>query len=204
MRLRRLVPALAAVTVAGLAPGGCAEQSAALRVGDHSVSEADLMDELDAWGGNEQYWTDVSQPVPEGELPDSWDQEFVSQTLSQRVQFLLIEDIFDERGLELTDDDRNAAEQGLGQQLGAAFDAFPDDLRADLVDVIARRNALVDELGQDGFQQALYEAVTGADISVASRFGHWDEDTLAVVPPDGSTPAAGVADDLGITPGTTG
>jgi hypothetical protein len=204
VRLRRLVPALAAVTVAGLVAGGCAEQSAALRVGDRSLSESDLIDELDAWGGNEALWANSGREAPTGELTDSWDQGFVAEIIQQRVQFMLADQIFDEQGLEITDGDRDAAEQDLGQQLGPAFDEFPDDLRADLVDVIARRDALVGELGEDGLQQALSEAVADADISVASRFGHWDEDSLTIVPPDGSTPAAGVADDLGLTPGSTG
>ena len=43
-----------------------------------------------------------------GELASSYTQEFVAAVLGQRIELILAGQVFDERGLELTDDDISA------------------------------------------------------------------------------------------------
>ena len=184
MRTRRLAPVLAAVAVAGLSLG-CAEQSAAVRVGDRTVSESDFIDELDAFGSNEALLAPGQSPdALRGELAGSYDQQYVSEIIQQRIMFLLVEEVFEREGLELEDADRSEAEQTLAPQL----EAFPESYRTEFVDDVARYNALSRELGPEEFDAALVEEADSTDISVSSRFGSWDEDQFTVVPPAGSTP----------------
>jgi hypothetical protein len=186
---------LAAVAVAGLLSTGCAEQSAALRVGDRTVSESDLIDELDTYGANESLWQASGQPAPTGELTDSWDQNFVASILEQRVVLMLAGQMFDEQGLSLDDSARSGAEQRLGQQFGPGFDEFPDDYRQAFIDDVARADTLSESLGDD-FESALIDEAADTDIEVSSRFGSWDQDGFRVIPPEGPAPAPGGATDV--------
>ncbi|HEV7760377.1 MAG TPA: hypothetical protein VGO78_15350, partial [Acidimicrobiales bacterium] len=96
MPRRRLVSLFAAVGLVGLASTGCAEQSAAIRVGDDTVSESQVLDELDAWAGNE---TLIPAGQVTGELgEDSYIQPFVGSIIQQRVTFMLYEQLFDDEG----------------------------------------------------------------------------------------------------------
>jgi hypothetical protein len=182
---------IAAVAVAGLSLG-CAEQSAAVRVGDRTVSESAMVDELDAFGSNEALFAPgQSADALEGELASSYDQQFVSEILQQRITFMLVAEVFEREGLELADQDRAEAEQTLASQLGGGLDAFPESYRDEFVDDVARYNALARELGPDEFDAALVEEADSTEITVSSRFGSWDESQFAVVPPSGSTPLVG-------------
>ncbi|HEX6237648.1 MAG TPA: hypothetical protein VFZ68_10670 [Acidimicrobiales bacterium] len=167
---------------------GCADQSAALRVGDDTYSDDDLRDELDAYAANDALWGGAggqSVDAIRGELVSSYDQQFVSQILQQRVSFMLGERIFDDEGLELTEDQRQAARGELGGALGG----FPDSYRDGLVDDVARLVALEEELGPEGLNAALVRAADDADIEVSSHYGRWDGERNTVVPPDGPAPA---------------
>lgn len=189
MRPRRFVPVIAAVAVAGLATLGCAEQSAAVRVGDRTVSESDLISELDAYGDNEALFASgASADSLRGDLSDSYDQQFVAEIIQQRIVFLLAEGLFEDEGLELDDGARSQAEQTLASQFGGGFDDFPEEYRDAFVEDVARYYALVDEMGADGFDEALLEAAGRETIVVSSRFGEWDAQQFAVVSPAGSTP----------------
>lgn len=193
MHLRRVLPLLAAVTVAGLAAFGCAEQSAGVRVGDDVVSENDILDELDAYGTNEALFTAAgeSPDALRGELRTSYQQSFVSEIVQQRITFMLAAQIFEDEGLELSDGERQAAAAGLAQQMGEGLDAFPDAYREAFVDDVARYNRLATELGEDEFRLALVEKASNTDIEVSSRFGEWNEEQLAIDPPPAPRPAPG-------------
>lgn len=180
MPARRL-SLVAAVAAAGLVAAGCAEQSAGLKVGDETFSQSRVFDELDLISP----LIDPDGQVTTGELADSYDQQFVATVLQQRIDFALTEQIFDERGLELTDADRAASEDQLAGQFGEAWAALAEDDRTGLVDDVARIFVLQRELGPPAFDAALREARANTDISVSSRFGRWDAANQAVVPPDG-------------------
>ncbi len=191
MRTRRLVPVAAALAVATLATFGCAEQSAGVRVGDAVVSEASIVDELDAYGNNEALFAAAGgSEAIRGDLRDSYQQSFVGDLVEQRIIFMLSEQIFDDEGLELSDADRQQAQDSISSQM-TGFDDFPSDYQSAFVDDVARTNLLSDELGQEGFNAALLEKASSTDIEVSSRFGVWNADTLALEPPPGPAATAG-------------
>jgi hypothetical protein len=172
---RRLTLLVAAVAAAGLVGTGCSEQSAAVRVGDTTVSQSDFEDELDAFAGLE------GAEGVRGDARDSYTQEFVGAVLEQRIGFILTEQVFDERGLELTDDDiaQTAA------QVGGQLDGMPRDLRDSLIEDVARQSRLANELGQEEYGSTLTDAAESTDIEVSSHYGSWDTEQFTVVPPDG-------------------
>lgn len=188
---RRLTLLVAAIAAAGLVGAGCSEQSAALRVGDTTVSQSDFEDELDAFadlqGGD----------AVRGDARDSYTQEFVGAVLEQRIGFILTEQVFDEQGLELTEDDIAATTAQAGDQL----DGLPRDLRDSLIEDVARQSRLANELGQEEFGSALTDAADSTDIEVSTHYGSWDPDEFTVVPPDGP---AGAEPDQGPGSQTSG
>lgn len=172
---RRLTLLVATLAAAGLVGAGCSEQSAALRVGDTTVSRSDFEDELDALAelpGGE---------TVRGDARDSYTQEFVGAVLGQRIEFILAEQLFDEQGLELTEAD--IAE--IADQAGDQLDGMPRDLRDSLIDDVARQSRLVNELGQEEYSGALTDAADSTDIEVSSHYGSWDPEEYRVVPPEG-------------------
>jgi hypothetical protein len=172
---RRLTLLVAALAAAGLVGAGCSEQSAALRVGDTTVSLSDFEDELDAFAGLQ------GAEGVRGDARDSYTQEFVGAVLEQRIGFILAEELFDEQGLELTEDDIADTAAQAGDQL----DGMPRDLRDSLIEDVARQSRLVNELGQEEYSRALTDAVDSTDIEVNSHYGSWDTDEFTVVPPEG-------------------
>jgi hypothetical protein len=172
---RRPTLLLAAVAAAGLAGAGCSEQSAALRVGDTTVSQSDFEDELDGFAELQ------GAEGVRGDARDSYTQEFVGAVLGQRIEFILAEQLFDEQGLDLTKDDIAETAGQAGDQL----DGMPRDLRDSLIEDVARRSLLVNELGQEEYSRALTDAADSTDIEVNSHYGSWDTEEYTVVPPEG-------------------
>jgi hypothetical protein len=171
--------AAAMLSVGALAATGCAEQSAAVRVGDTTVSQSDFEAELDAFASSTAFVADPASV--RGELPDSYTQEFVAGALRQRIEFILAEQLFADQGLELTDGDISDATEQVGGQL----DDFPRDLRESLIEDLARRTRLIDELGEEEYGRTLTEAADATDIEVSSHYGSWNRDTYSVDPPGG-------------------
>jgi hypothetical protein len=172
---RRVTLLIAAVAAAGLVGAGCSEQSAALRVGDTTVSQSDFEDQLAAFAKL------PGQGDPAGELSDSFTQSFVAGVLGTRIEFILGERVFEEEGLKLTDADTASIRQQAGDQL----DEFPADLRRSLIEDVARRAKLVDHLGEEQYSSALREAADATHIEVSSRYGSWDPEQYRVLPPKG-------------------
>jgi hypothetical protein len=184
---RRLTLLVAAIAAAGLVGAGCSEQSAALRVGDTTVSQSDFEDELDAFAELE------GAEGVRGDARDSYTQEFVGAVLGQRIEFILAEQLFDEQGLELTDADIAETADQAGDQL----DGMPRDMRDSLIEDVARRSRLANELGQEEYSRALTDAADSTDIEVSSHYGSWDAEEYTVVPPEGpagAEPSQGLGD----------
>ena len=194
---RRIVPLLAAVTLAGLVASGCGQQSAAVRVDDSSISRSDFEDELEVYFENDELRAAVlgeqtTQDDLRGALRSSYTQDFVSIVAGQQVLFLLAGNVREDEGIELTDDDRASVEEQLDQLPGAG--SLPDGFRRRLVDDIAGDNKLQGELGPEAFAEALNGAVATSTIEVSSQYGSWNADDLAVRPPTGAAPAPGAAE----------
>jgi hypothetical protein len=206
---RRALVLFAALAIAGLAASGCGSSAAAVRVGDDYVSQSDFQDQLDAVYENESlrivlFGPQVTPDQLRGEddPPGSYRQPFVGGMATAQVQFMVIGDLVEEEGLEITDADRDAyvgdleaqAEQA-GLDFAGAFDDLPGDMRDQLLDALLGTELLVGEFGEAELASTVDEAVGEADVSVSSRYGSWDPERRAVVPPTG--PATPPGADLG-------
>jgi hypothetical protein len=219
---RRLVPLLAAVAAVGLVSTGCADQSAAIRVGDESISEKDFLDEVDALGSNEAALQLIVGASPEdvaGALGDSsYQQRFVAFMADQRVYAMLLHQVADDAGIDVSVDDvqqvRTQVEGELESNdvdLAELPEAYLDRLAED----IAVAQALEDEMAPEDQAAAVLEQAEKTDIEVSSRLGEWNQDAFlaslggssqgvaSVDPPEAPLPSpdAPAADDLGITGG---
>lgn len=206
MLVRRLTALLAATVVVALAASGCASQAVGVRVGGNTYSQSDMVGELDAYGENEALFPPDGQQTAQiqGELAGSYSQDFVSQVVSQRVTYMLVEKVFDANDLQLTDDERTVAENQLATRMGnEAIDEFPEEYRQRFVDDEARVLRLLDEMGEDELNSAVLDEARSSEIEVSSRFGEWDEDQLQVTPPLGPAAAPGSGPELGPAPGAT-
>lgn len=185
---RRL--ALSLVALAALAAAACGDGSTvAIRVGDTEVSEEELLDDLEEFAGNPDF---VRMETAAASGADGYTTDFVTIAVGDRVFRELNNAEFEARGLELDDSAREQARSILvGDEPGAgdALGAFSDEFSRQYVDDVARQLVLQRELGEQGYGAWLNEALTSADVEVASRFGSWDEATGRAVPPEG--PATG-------------
>lgn len=199
---RRLASLLVTVTAAGLLATGCgspvAEQSAAVRVDDRTVSRSDFEDSLDVFYENDDlrgFLFEVSQDQlrPADGPSDAYTQEYVGAMAGVHVQFLVLAEALDSEGIELTDDDRQAVidqiDSAVSDPDGA--ESLPAGVRDAFIDGFAALDRLRADLGEDEFNAVADEVIDGADISVSSVYGSWNEDEFAVDPPPGSAPAPG-------------
>jgi hypothetical protein len=175
----------AAVGLVGLASTGCAEQSAAIKVGDDTVSESDLIDEIDTLSNNEALLQlivndSVTQADVVGQLgEDSYTEPFVAYMIEQRVFLLLQGQLAEQEGIEPSKDARETARGQVEDELagaGVEVDDLPDAYLDQLVDQITISQALQQELGQDEFQAKFLDLAENTDVELSSRFGEWDND----------------------------
>jgi hypothetical protein len=200
---RRLLLPLAAATAAGVLASGCAKQSAAVQVGDQSVSQQELFDELELIVTDSDFRTITFGPEErtplsslQGSLgPESYSQFMIGAVVNQRVEYLVAGDVLEENGIEITDDDRAAIEDAIDQALSKGTESLPPAYREDLIEGLTRLQVLQRELGADEFQRQLTDALVNADVQISSHFGSWDPDRGGVVPPPGPVQAPGSQDD---------
>jgi hypothetical protein len=194
---RRLASLVAAVSVAGLVATGCGNQSAAIRVGDDSLSRSEFEDNLDFVYENDDFraWLFQSDSVAREQLrgeddpSGSYTQEYVGAMAGVQVELLLIAQVLDDVGLEVTDEDRADAASDVEEWLEGDADSLPDWVRDTYLDGIAAREVLLSDLGESELNQVLGDLVADADIDVSSRYGTWDPDEFRVTPPGGPAPA---------------
>jgi len=187
--LRRLF-ALSLALAALLAAGCTDDVSPAIRVGDATVSNDELLDEIDQWINN-PVAVDPGQLT--GLTPGGYPGDLVRQLIRQRIDFMVHEAEFDRLGLEVTEELRDSALVALfGDPAAAedAFAAFTDGFASDFTDDVARQIAVQEELGDDGYTAWYADAYATAEIEVNPRYGTWDAATQTVVAPPGGTPAA--------------
>lgn len=211
--LTRLPTLLVTAALAALLAGGCADEAAAAHVGDTVISDDELLEEAEAVESNTEFWALIDEQNGqeegttrqslEGDAPDSFSQQFMAGVLQQRITFVLVDQMFEDEGAELTDDDRAAAIQSLEGQYGPSYQGFPEDYRDLLIRDSARLNSLQRSLGEEGFNEAFSEKVQSTEIDISSRYGTWDSERfraspgdVAIAPPTGSTPAPGAAPEV--------
>jgi hypothetical protein len=199
---RRLATSLIALGLAGLAVAGCADQAAAVRVNDRTMSRSDFEEHLDAIYDDDDlrdYWIAADreslrpQDAPEG----TYTQQYVGEVARLHVLFLALEEVLDDEGIELTDDDRAAARAEIAEFLGVE----PDELEAarwdDYVDAVAGIRRLSEDLGEEEADAAVSRVLTEGDVSVSSQYGSWDPDTFRVTPPPGPRDGGGTRSFVG-------
>jgi hypothetical protein len=184
------------LAVLALGATGCAEQSAAVRVGDEIVSAADFQDEVDARAGNETYleMSGIPADALEGDMESSYSQEFVGSLLQERIFVLLFDRILADEDVEVTDEDRQQAAQSVEEGLQDAYTAFPSWYQEQLVEDQSKYLALVTALESEAaVGAAVADMASRVDIELSSHYGSWDADLvadawagegLAVVPPE--------------------
>jgi hypothetical protein len=197
---RRLLLPLAALALAGaLGAAGCADDvSPAATVGDVTVSDEDLMAEVEAWAGSPTL-VQILQVADPASTGSSYSSAFVGDVLEYRIGFEMNNAEFERLGLELTDTDRDDVRANLFQD-AAATAAVLSELGAygdQLVEDVAKSFKLQTELGDDYAAWAA-EAYPAADIEVSPRYGTFDLATGLVEPPDG--PATPQSADLLVQP----
>ena len=161
---RRLLTILLPLAAASLT-AGCAtftDNDVAARVNDVEYSHEQLSGILDAIG------------IPEESATDLGAIRSVTNTL---ILAASLDAYFETQGIEITDDDRDVATQGLAGELPTFLEA-PDDIRDLLVDAQARLT-LVSQL-PDG-AQAQFDAISTADVYIDPRIGTFDPATSAIV-----------------------
>jgi hypothetical protein len=190
---------LSAVLLALVALGaaGCAEQSAAARVGDEIVSEASFQDEIEARAGNQAYLEQTGLPADAlaGDMEGSYSQEFVGSLLQDRIFVLLFDRILADEGIEVSPDQRQQAAQSVQEGLAESYTEFPAWYREQLVEDQSKYLALGEALGSDAaVGAAVADMAARVDVEIGSHYGSWDSDlvtdawagqALAVVPPEG-------------------
>lgn len=188
MPRRLLPPALAGFAL--VLTAGCADQvSPAVRIDGATIGNDELLDEVAEWGDNAAILTAVQFPTElvEGQAPGSYSTELVTFVLGTRIGFELHRAELDDRGLEITDEQREAVRAQLfadPAQTEQVLSEFSADYSDRLVDDVAAQIAVQDELGED-YETWITGAYEGADVEVNPRYGSWDDATQQVAPPDG-------------------
>ncbi|MEO6317224.1 MAG: hypothetical protein ABIP36_00425 [Acidimicrobiales bacterium] len=187
---RRLLAVLAVVL--GGSVTACADDVApAARIGDRTITNDELLDEVDEWAGNDQ--TPRSQELAATGLPAGYAIDPVISILQTRIAFEIAGQAFDDLGLTL--DDETVAEAStffFGEDPAAAELAragFSEEYADAYVEGLARGIAVQVELGEEAFGQLILEG--GRDVEVNPRYGEWDPSRLSIIGPAGPTAAPG-------------
>jgi len=168
---------------------GCAEEAAAARVGDDTISNQDLMAEVKALAGNEALLQQFQIPAEAigGEADGSYSQNFVGSVLVQRIGTMLLERALDKKHVEVTDADVATAQDQIDQAIGTESEKLPEKYRKQLAHDIAVNNKLSEAYPDEAAaRSALQEIATETEISVNSRYGTWDAKQFTITPPAGA------------------
>jgi hypothetical protein len=207
---RRLAPLLTALAVVGLVATGCADQTAAAKVGDQTLSESDLLDEVKALVENEVLLelAGFSEDDLRGESDASYSQAFVGDVLAQRIQFMLLDQLFADEGMELSEADRAAGREAFESNYGESAAEFPQSYQDQSAEDFAKLTVLQSQLGEGQFQESFTSLVETMEVELSSRYGTWDAGAFLaqlldpqnatvppVTPPEGSRSAPGSVDE---------
>jgi hypothetical protein len=185
------------LVVALLGTSACSKtDNPAVEVNGRAYSDADFVEELDQLAGNEvllkEFGIDASQLRGKGK--GTYSPDFADSILSQRVQYLLFEGEREKRGVKISAADRTQAKQIAFSQPDSAdqvLAGFSKAFAKRYIDDIAGALALQADIGEDQFTAWISTSVDSANVKVNPRYGRWDKDARAVVPPDGPKPPPG-------------
>jgi hypothetical protein len=202
---RRLTALLAAPALAAVLASGCADEAAAARVGDTTISHDDLMTDVEALAGSPALLAAYQVPedavAGEADADTSYSQEFVGFVLQQRIFNALIGQVADDEGFEVTDEDLEDAETEISNalaQAGGDIDDLSSSFREQLTEDIALGSLVEEELGSEAVQSTVSDLARETDIEVSSKYGSWDAAAGGLVPPE--APAGTEGDDAETQP----
>lgn len=160
LRLLGLIVALALVTA------GCGSTSPyAAVVAGARISQSALDDELEAIAANDVYLAQLEQQggAVLGQGKGSFDTAFVARVLTRQILLELVHQEVAQRGLEISDAERQVARQEVSNQLGGdqVFQGFPEQYRNTLVrrqaEVVALQETFADTPINDQAVSEYYE-----------------------------------------------
>ena len=206
--VRLLAVAALAVVLAGC---GTFEEGPAATVNGDEITDQTLHDELDAIRDNEGYRTLMEQQLGQespGEGKGTFATPFVSNLLSERVYFTLIEQELARGGVSVGDERSAAALSQLEERGGQDFADLPQAQQDALVHRVAVLAALDEEVGPRYFEEhkADFDTVCVSHVLVAVE-GRSDAEALARAEElkasiDGGTAFRSVATDESDDPGS--
>lgn len=128
----------------------------ALQVGDWQLSSSDFQDQLSSFADVYAQATSEAQATQQlrGTTEGTWSTAFTAQFLNDQMSLQLAEIAVDQRGLEVTQDDRDAAratlEQNYATQSGeSVFGNLSESYQEVLVEGVAAQSVLAAALEQD-------------------------------------------------------
>jgi hypothetical protein len=197
---RRLLAPLAALLALTIGAGCADDVSPALRVGDATIGNAEFLDELAEWTGNENA---VPPEAAVAGAPGAFPGDLTRQLLTQRIDFEVHGQEFEALGLELDAADREAAVQAIfadPTQAEESLAPFSDDFADAFIDDVARQLAVQEALGEQ-YETWRQQAFATTTIEVNPRYGTWDAAAGSITPPAGPRPAPGGSQTPGTVPG---
>jgi parvulin-like peptidyl-prolyl isomerase len=168
---RLLAVAALAVVLAGC---GTFEDGPAATVNGDEITDETLHDELDAVQDNEGYRTLMEQQLGQespGDGKGTFATPFVSNLLSERVYFTLIEQELDRSGVSVSEERSAAARAELEERGGQDFADLPAAQQDALVQRVAVLATLDEEVGPRFFEehQADFDTICVSHVLVATE-----------------------------------
>jgi hypothetical protein len=183
--MKRLALLFAVLVIAGIGAACDEIPAAAATVNGERISQSTVDDDLQEIRDNDDLEEVVTQSGQElARTPGTIDSQLTASWLTLLVQGEIADQELADLDVEVTDADRDAAEQSAQTFFGTpeAFEAFSEAFQDDFVDMLAGIVALQTEFADD--QAALVEVLTSADVDVNPRYGTWStEGDPMVVPP---------------------
>ena len=183
-RFRFLALAAPVLAVAVVLSGCGVARTSAATVGNRSISLASFQDDLNHFRDNKEFRSVYQQSVgqPLAHTDGTVDSRWSATWLSELVYLGLTDEMFQQRHLQTTSADEQAAQQQAEQMFGTAtvFNAFPKSFRTSLVDKLGRTEAVIRDVtkgetdqttAQTKLSTTLLSSLRKAGVTVDPRFG---------------------------------
>jgi hypothetical protein len=168
--LRRLLPALLVVALAGTACDTTSNHAA--KVNGQTISASSLTDELEVIECNHVYRQALESSYGgqlAGVSEGTFNNTFVSQLLGVRIYYALLEDRLAEADVEITDDDLAAARESTDQQLEGLGDGASRCFSSKYKDKLVRQEALIGASQELASEFFLEETLADLEVACASH-----------------------------------
>jgi len=182
--VKRLLLLLVPVALLAGCSGRAGDDAVVVVNGQEVLQADDFQSQLEEIGDDDDFLTSFDG---RGDGPGTLSSAFVATVLSNHVLNELVRQDLDERGVEISDNDRERGAQQLADALGGDVEAAPPAYRELLLDLFAGVVALRRDLHDDdeSLQDEVDAIYSDAEVRIDDRYGAWDPDQHQVVPPEG-------------------